>query len=68
MRNIGGIPAQRKLTRAIISTLSSAGIRYRWNHTKTGHWVDMTDDDSEIERSLRGLSWEHKSRLHQDLF
>lgn len=68
MRNIGGILAQRKLTRAIISTLSIAGIRYRWQLTKTRHWVDMTDDDSEIERSLRGLSWEHKSEPRTLIF
>ncbi len=61
VRNIGGILAQRKLTRAIISTLRIAGRHYRWQHVRTKHWVDMTDDDSEIERSLRGLSWEHKS-------
>lgn len=58
MRNIGGVLAQRKLTRAIISTLVIAGIGYRWQHSKTRQWVDMTDDDSEIELSLRGLSWE----------
>lgn len=58
MRNIGGILAQRKLTRAIISTLMIAGIGYRWQHAKTRQWADMTDDDAEIELSLRGLSWE----------
>ncbi|CUQ65359.1 type II restriction endonuclease [Candidatus Nitrospira inopinata] len=58
MRNIGGALAQRKLTRAIISTLTIAGIRYKWQHSKTKKWADMTDDDSEIELSLRGLSWE----------
>lgn len=58
MRNIGGVLAQRKLTRAIISTLMIAGIGYRWQHSKTRQWADMTDDDSEIELSLRGLSWE----------
>jgi hypothetical protein len=68
MRNIGGILAQRKLTRAIISTLSIAGRRYRWQHAQTRHWVDMTDDDSEIERSLRGLSWEHKSEPRTLIF
>ncbi len=64
MRNIGGALAQRKLTRAVISTLTIAGIRYRWQHAKTRQWVDMTDNDSEIELSLRGLSWqnEHKNR------
>lgn len=62
MRNIGGVLAQRKLTRAIISTLVIVGIGYRWQHSKTRQWVDMTDDDSEIELSLRGLSWESKGK------
>ncbi|MCX8109894.1 MAG: type II restriction endonuclease [Syntrophorhabdaceae bacterium] len=62
MRNIGGVLAQRKLTRAIISTLVIAGIGYRWQHSKTRQWVDMTEDDSEIELSLRGLSWKSKGK------
>lgn len=62
MRNIGGVLAQRKLTRAIISTLTIAGVKYRWQHAKSRKWVGMTDDDSEIELSLRGLSWQHKSK------
>jgi len=62
MRNIGGVLAQRKLTRAIISTLTIAGIPYRWQHSKTSQWVDMTNDDLEIEFSLRGLSWRTKDR------
>ena len=59
MRNIGGAMAQRKLTRAILSTLTIAGIKYQWQHTKTRQWVDMTQDDSEIELSLRGISWQN---------
>ena len=62
MRNIGGVLAQRKLTRAILSTLTIAGISYRWQHAKTRRWVEMTDDDSEIELSLRGLGWEHEGK------
>ena len=62
MRNIGGALAQRKLARTIISTLMIAGIRYRWQHSKTKKWADMTDDDSEIELSLRGLSWESEDK------
>jgi len=59
MRNIGGAIAQRKLTRAILSTLTIAGSKYQWQHTKTRQWVDMTQDDSEIELSLRGISWQN---------
>lgn len=58
MRNIGGVLAQRKLTRAIVSTLTIAGIGYHWQHSKTRKWTKMTNDDSEIELSLRGLSWQ----------
>lgn len=59
MRNVGGVLAQRKLTRAILSALSVAGIPYQWQHAKSQKWVAMTDEDSEIEMSLRGLSWQN---------
>ena len=62
MRNIGGAIAQRKLTRAILSTLAIAGVKYQWQHSKTRQWINMTGDDSEIEWSLRGLSWRKKSQ------
>ncbi|MBI2832288.1 MAG: restriction endonuclease [Chloroflexi bacterium] len=62
MRNIGGVLAQRKLTRAILSTLSVAGIKYQWQHAKSRKWVNMTEEDSEIELSLRGISWSRGSQ------
>ncbi|WP_448338515.1 type II restriction endonuclease [Chloroflexus aurantiacus] len=62
LRNVGGVLAQRKLTRAIVSALAIAGTHYRWQHAKTRQWVDMSDDDSEIELSLRGLSWENEGK------
>ncbi len=61
MRNVGGVLAQRKLTRAILSTLTIAGRKYHWQHSKTKKWIAMTDDDSEIELSLRGISWENNN-------
>ena len=57
MRNVGGALAQRKLTRAVLSTLAVAGIKYQWQHTKTKKWADVTEDDSEIELALRGIHW-----------
>lgn len=61
MRNVGGALAQRKLTRAIISTLTIAGISYQWQHVKSRKWLVMTNDDSDIELSLRGLSWQNET-------
>jgi hypothetical protein len=57
MRNIGGALAQRKLTRALLSTLALAGTPYQWLHSATGVWVQMEDEDADIELTLRGLSW-----------
>lgn len=58
MRNIGGALAQRKLTRAILSTLKIAGRQYSWQDSRTKQWIAMTNDDIEIELSLRGINWQ----------
>lgn len=60
MRNLGGALAQRKLTRSLISTLTIGGASYRWQHSRTKKWLDMSPDDSDIELFLRGLSWENQ--------
>ena len=57
MRNLAGLLAERKLTRAIISTLKIEKRSYFWLHSKTIQWVPMSDDDADIEFQLRGLSW-----------
>lgn len=59
MRNLAGTLGERKLTRAIISTLTIAGRTYSWLHSKTMKWISMSDDDTDIELQLRGLSWEY---------
>lgn len=58
MRNIGGVLAQRKLSRALISSLAIAGKPYQWLHSTTNTWLQMSDDDTDIELNLRGLSWQ----------
>ncbi|MGB5962912.1 MAG: type II restriction endonuclease [Coleofasciculaceae cyanobacterium] len=60
MRNVGGALAQRKLTRAILSTLTISGAKYYWQHSKTKKWIAMTNNDSGIELSLRGISWKNE--------
>lgn len=61
MRNIGGILAQRKLVRAIVSTLKIAGTKYYWQDGKSKNWFE-SNDDAGIELSLRGLYWKnHKN-------
>ncbi len=61
MRNIGGMLAQRKLTRAVLSTLKIAGIAYQWQGVKNRKWFGTTDDP-DIELALRGLHWRINDR------
>lgn len=62
MRNVGGVLAQRRLTRAIISTLRIAGKPYLWLHSTNNTWARMTEDDSDIELYLRGLNWQKRNQ------
>ncbi len=62
MRNVGGVLAQRKLTRAIISTLSIAGASWRWLHSVSNVWAPNPEDNADIELYLRGLSWQRGKR------
>ena len=57
MRNIGGVLAQKKLTRAILSTLHIAGTKYFWQEANSREWREK-EDDSDIESSLRKLYWQ----------
>ncbi len=68
MRNVGGMVAQRKFARAILATLTVAGLNYRWQHTKSRQWLEMTDDDTDIELALRGLAWPHAQGWRTLLF
>ncbi|MBI2859312.1 MAG: restriction endonuclease, partial [Chloroflexi bacterium] len=61
MRNVGGVLAQRKLVRTVISALTISGTKYQWLHNKARKWVKGSNEDSDIELSLRGLSWESNS-------
>ncbi|MDQ2694616.1 MAG: type II restriction endonuclease [Pseudomonadota bacterium] len=59
MRNLGGVLGERKLTRAILSTLKIEGRDYRWFHSKSRAWIQANKDDADIELHIRGLHWEH---------
>lgn len=57
MRNVGGFMAQKKLTRAILACLKLADIKSHWLHADTKEWAELPDDETDVELSLRGLSW-----------
>lgn len=57
MRNIGGFLAQKKLTRALLAHLKLTSNQCHWLHAKTQAWAELSGDDTDVELSLRGLSW-----------
>jgi len=63
MRNVGGMLAQRKLTRSLISCLNLAGTPYWWTDKgkKTWNQGQSSIDDAGIEIGLVGLAWENSS-------
>jgi hypothetical protein len=68
MRNVGGVLAQRKLSRYLMAALNNAGIPYRWLHSTNNSWVDMNPNDAGIEQFLKGLSWRTKRRVRTLVF
>ncbi len=58
MRNVGGVLAQRKLTRALIAALTLAGQQYQWLSSNSSEWLVRPSDAADIELHLRGLSWQ----------
>ena len=68
MRNAGGIIAQRKLIRTLISILRISGKSYRWLHSATNQWVQMLEDDSDIDLYLKGLSWQNERETRTLIF
>ena len=68
MRNLGGTLGERKLARAIISSLNLSKISYKWLHTKSKKWVPKSDDDTDIELHLKGLSWINSNGVRTLIF
>ncbi len=68
MRNAGGAIAQRKLSRALISTLRVSGRSYEWLHSLNNQWAASTENDADIELYLRRLSWQKDEQYRTLIF
>jgi type II restriction enzyme len=68
MRNIGGVMVQRKLTRAIISSLRIAGLTYQWLHSETDEWVRMTENDADVEIFIKGIAWQRGNQARTVIY
>lgn len=58
MRNLTGLLAQRKLTRAVLASLSLQKRAYTWRHRSSGKWIPASADEIEIEEHARALLWQ----------
>jgi hypothetical protein len=68
MRNAGGAIAQRKFIRALISNLRISGISYQWLNALNSQWLEMAENDADIELTLRGLSWQKDNKCRTLIF
>ncbi len=57
MRNIAGKLAERKLTRAIISSLTLTRTTFQWLNTISNTWIKKSNNEADIELNLKGISW-----------
>lgn len=68
MRNAGGAIAQRKFIRALISNLRISGSSYEWLNSLNSQWLKSTENDADIEITLRGLSWQKDGNCRTLIF
>lgn len=62
MRNRIGTLGQEKLIRAILSCMNLCGMEYDWlDNSKKPAWKHRTENDPEIERSMKALHWENEN-------
>jgi type II restriction enzyme len=64
-RSLAGVLGERKFLRSMLSVLNLSGLSYRWNDSDTNSWLGKPEDDTEIEKRIKGLYWskDNKHRL-----
>ncbi|MBC8232524.1 restriction endonuclease [bacterium] len=60
MRNLGGILAERKVTRALIATLSVLRKPFCWFEKDTLQWIRGRKNNPNIELHIKGLYWKNE--------
>jgi len=68
MRNVTGVLAERRVLRAIISSLNLAEVEYFWRHRANGTWISGTRDDVDIEVEIKSMAWHSKNGARVLLF
>lgn len=61
-RNLAGILGERKFLRSLLSVFNLSGMNYQWKDGETKSWHARPKDDTDIEKRIKGLSWEKNGR------
>jgi hypothetical protein len=61
-RNLAGVLAERKFLRSLLSVFNLSGIGYKWKDDETSVWLPKPQDDTGIEKRIKGLSWTKNNR------
>ena len=64
-RNLAGTLGERKFLRSMISVFALSGIQFQWKDNETYTWLSKSDNDSDIEKRIKGLFWnkDNKDRI-----
>ena len=64
-RNLAGALGERKFLRSMISVFALSGIQFQWKDSETNTWLSKPDDDTGIEKRIKGLYWnkDNKDRI-----
>lgn len=68
LRNLGGLVALRKLTGALIGSLSVSHSAYRWLGGSVAGWMAQSEDVSAHDEGTKGLSWTTASKARTLLY
>ena len=61
-RNLAGVLGERKFLRSLLSVLNLSGIDYQWKDDETSVWLPKPQDDTGIEKRIKGLFWTKNNR------
>ena len=61
-RNLAGVLGERKFLRSLLSVFNLSGIDYQWMDDETSSWLLKPQDDTGIEKRIKGLSWTNNNR------
>jgi len=64
-RNLAGLLGERKFLRSLLSFFNLSGVNYKWYDSDTNSWLPKPEDDTNIEKRIKGLHWNkgNKERL-----